>query len=119
MNALLGIQQDAFDLLVGEWLAYRKSIKKPFKSKHPEIRIKKMLINMSNGDIMKAREIVDWSMANEYQGLFPPPNGSSRQTNNTSPKARRDAEFAEAFAAKHFGSKLSDTEEGAGDLQPY
>lgn len=63
----------------GMWIAYRAEIKKQYKSeKSAEIGYKQLL-EKSNNDPQRARTMVESSIANGYQGLFPEKN---EQRNN-------------------------------------
>lgn len=53
-----------------EWLEYKKEIKDMYKSDASVKKCEKMLIEMSGGSIQKAQEIIDFSIANNYKGLY-------------------------------------------------
>jgi hypothetical protein len=57
----------AFGAKWQEWIEFRKSIKKPLKSK----AMKMQLAELATIGETKARECIDHSMRNQYQGLFP------------------------------------------------
>jgi len=75
----------------GEWIDYRKKIRKPLK----EISWKKayhQLMEMSGGDASIAKKIINQSIANGWQGLFPlknTHNGSKQITSDTQPSKSR------------------------------
>ena len=61
---------DPFDILVDEWVEYRRRIKKTIKTERGLEWIKSRLKNLSKGDLEMARKIIDQSMDHEWQGLF-------------------------------------------------
>lgn len=63
--------QEALD----EWLAYKKEKHQSYKPRGLEA-LKKKLLQMSNGSPEYAKVIVEYSMANNYSGLFAPKNNS-------------------------------------------
>ena len=63
--------QEALD----EWLAYKKEKRQTYKPRGLEA-LKKKLLQMSNGNPEYAKVIVEYSMANNYSGLFAPKNNS-------------------------------------------
>ena len=63
-------ERDEFDLLIEEWIAYRRRIKKTIKTERGLEWIKSRLKNLSKGDPEMARKIIDQSMDHEWQGLF-------------------------------------------------
>lgn len=63
--------QEALD----EWLAYKKEKRQSYKPRGLE-SLKKRLLQMSNGNPEYAKVIVNYSMANNYSGLFAPKNNS-------------------------------------------
>ena len=58
-----------------EWLAYKKEKRQTYKPRGLEA-LKKKLLQMSNGSPEYAKVIVEYSMANNYSGLFAPKNNS-------------------------------------------
>ena len=64
------IENKDFLDLVNKWLLYRKNIKKPYKSNESIKQFYYKLIKLSNNDIDIATEIINNSIANEYQGIF-------------------------------------------------
>lgn len=58
-----------------EWLAYKKEKRQPYKPRGLEA-LKKKLLQMSNSSPEYAKVIVEYSMANNYSGLFAPKNNS-------------------------------------------
>lgn len=64
--------QEALD----EWLAYKKEKRQSYKPRGLE-SLKKRLLQMSNGNPEYAKVIVNYSMANNYSGLFAPKNNSA------------------------------------------
>ena len=53
------------------WLAYKKEKRQTYKPRGLEA-LKKKLLKMSNGNPEYAKEIVEYSMGNNYTGLFSP-----------------------------------------------
>lgn len=64
------IENKEFLDLVNKWLLYRKNIKKPYKSNESIKQFYYKLMKLSNNDIDIATEIINNSIANEYQGIF-------------------------------------------------
>lgn len=54
-----------------DWLNYKKARKSSYANEKSIIACYKNLVRMSGGDPLIARAIVDQSMANNWQGLFP------------------------------------------------
>lgn len=55
---------------INEWIAYRKQIKKPLREMSKE-KLPSELMKLANGNEEIAMQIIDKSIANGYQGLFP------------------------------------------------
>ena len=53
------------------WLAYKKEKRQTYKPRGLEA-LKKKLLQLSNGNPEYAKEIVEYSMGNNYAGLFSP-----------------------------------------------
>lgn len=53
------------------WLAYKKEKRQTYKPRGLEA-LKKKLLQLSNGNPEYAKEIVEYSMGNNYTGLFSP-----------------------------------------------
>lgn len=53
------------------WLAYKKEKRQTYKPRGLEV-LKKKLLQLSNGNPEYAKEIVEYSMGNNYTGLFSP-----------------------------------------------
>ena len=53
------------------WLAYKKEKRQTYKTRGLEA-LKKKLLQLSNGNPEYAKEIVEYSMGNNYTGLFSP-----------------------------------------------
>lgn len=53
------------------WLAYKKEKRQTYKPRGLEA-LKKKLLQLSNGNPEYAKEIVEYSMCNNYTGLFSP-----------------------------------------------
>ena len=58
-----------------EWLAYKKEKRQTYKPRGLEA-LKKKLLQLSNGNPEYAKVIVEYSMGNNYTGLFAPKNNS-------------------------------------------
>lgn len=56
-----------------EWLAYKKEKRQTYKPRGLEA-LKKKLLQLSNGNPEYAKVIVEYSMGNNYTGLFAPKN---------------------------------------------
>ena len=61
--------QEALDM----WLAYKKEKRQTYKPRGLEA-LKKKLLHLSNGNPEYAKVIVEYSMGNNYTGLFAPKN---------------------------------------------
>lgn len=61
--------QEALDM----WLAYKKEKRQTYKPRGLEA-LKKKLLQLSNGNPEYAKVIVEYSMGNNYTGLFAPKN---------------------------------------------
>ncbi len=61
---------EEFIKVIKDWLCYKKEKRNKYTSRGLKTFIKK-LIELSSGRYELAREIVDTSMANNYQGIFP------------------------------------------------
>lgn len=70
--------QEALDV----WLAYKKEKKQTYKPIGLK-SLKKKLLVMSGGNPAFAKEIVEFSMANNYTGLFAPKNSSYDRQQST------------------------------------
>ena len=57
------------------WLAYKKEKRQTYKPRGLEA-LKKKLLQLSNGNPEYAKVIVEYSMGNNYTGLFAPKNNS-------------------------------------------
>ena len=58
------------------WLAYKKEKRQAYKPRGLEA-LKKKLLQLSNGNPEYAKVIVEYSMGNNYTGLFAPKNNSA------------------------------------------
>lgn len=58
------------------WLAYKKEKRQTYKPRGLEA-LKKKLLQLSNGNPEYAKLIVEYSMGNNYTGLFAPKNNSA------------------------------------------
>ena len=66
------ICQEALDM----WLAYKKEKRQTYKPRGLEA-LKKKLLQLSSGNPEYAKVIVEYSMGNNYAGLFAPKNNSA------------------------------------------
>ncbi len=73
------------------WLAYKKERKQPYKPRGLA-GVKKRLMQLSGGSPAYAAEIVEFSIANNYSGLFAPSN------NNANSYARQQQSINKATA---------------------
>lgn len=71
---------DEFKAVLVDWLEYKKEKKQPYKQRGLNMLIKK-LIQLSGGDVQKARKIVEQSMMCNYAGLFPLKEDDKRKRN--------------------------------------
>lgn len=70
------------------WLEYRRSIRKNFKNQKTLEANFRYLVSLSNKDPALAEEIVQQSINNEYQGLFPIKNFKNGATNKQNTNLR-------------------------------
>lgn len=73
--------QDVFE----RWLAYHKELGRPYKQMGAEGAYRK-LVELSNNDPHTAQEIVEQSISNNWQGLFPLKNNSNNGSNRSNSK---------------------------------
>lgn len=62
---------EGWDALIGQWLTYKSSRRQSYKSQASVDILFKKLQTLSNGDLAKARMIVEQSIGNNWSGLFP------------------------------------------------
>jgi hypothetical protein len=97
----LSLLDDVWKFQLQRWIDFRSEIKKPFKTQSQiDTQIKK-LIEISGGDNRNAEQIIDYSIAGGYQGLFPSKQTQAQQ--NGKPKPATGQEIAEIMY-KHFGN---------------
>ena len=82
-------EDPAFADILDEWLGYRQEIGKPYKSERSMSAALAQLRKHSGGDPATARQIVQQSIANAWQGLFPIKDGSSARRASTPTAADR------------------------------
>jgi len=70
---------ETLDKAFSDYVAMRKQIKKPMTDRAVDLAIKK-LNELSNGDSNIAIKIIEQSIMNSWQGLFPLKSGSTTQT---------------------------------------
>ena len=63
-------ETDPWDVLFGEWLAYKKQRGQTYKGQMSIERMKTKLRNLSGGNIETAKAIIDEAMANNWSGFF-------------------------------------------------
>ena len=63
------------DSVINKWLEYKKERRQSYKPRGLEA-FKKKLYEYSGGNPILANEIVEHSMANNYQGIFPQKNNN-------------------------------------------
>lgn len=62
---------EAYRPILEKWLSYRKEIKKPYKSQKSIEQFLTKLQELSGNSPKTAMEIINQSIASEYQGVFP------------------------------------------------
>ena len=67
------------------WLAYKAEKNQRYKPRGLDA-LKKKLLQLSNGDAEFAKEIVEYSMANNYSGLFAPKDSNYGKQQHTADK---------------------------------
>lgn len=67
-------------LIAMQWLEYKKEKKQTYKPTGFKAFCKR-LIKLSGGDPLKAQQIIDYSMSNNYSGIFELNNHATTQTN--------------------------------------
>lgn len=104
------------------WLDYRKSIRQSFKNQKTLEANYNLLKKLAGNDPMLAEEIVNQSIANQYQGLFPLKNqryGQNTKATKQSVDQRRDsvqnladrsAEFLRRVGTEAFGGLSEESE---------
>ena len=75
------IKNEDFKNLLEEWLEYKKEIKNSYKSSKSIKVFYNTLLKYSNNDIEKAREIINFSIANGYKGIFEPKQNKKSYNN--------------------------------------
>lgn len=70
---------DEWDALLVEWLEYKRQRKESYKSQASVNKLKTHLKNLADDNLNKAREIIDYSMASNYAGLFIPKENERKQ----------------------------------------
>ena len=94
---------ESYKPIVEEWLAYKKEKRQTYKPKGMEQMLKR-LYALSGGDAVKARLIVEQSMANNWTGLFELKDNGNNRTGCSREQQRRDdmqlrmQEYAEVAA---------------------
>lgn len=66
----LEIQENIKPIVI-EWIEYKKTIKDSYKGEKGIIAFSEKLIEYSGGDPIKAKKIIENSMANNWKGIFP------------------------------------------------
>lgn len=70
-NIDLSAVEPAFQPIMADWLAYKSERGQTYRPLGLQ-RCYVRLLTLSGNDAAKARRIVDFSIANNYSGLFPP-----------------------------------------------
>lgn len=87
-NILEGFFQTSFYPSWKEWIDYKKSQHRfKFKSIDTEKKAVKLLHEMSNGDEARAVKIIEFTMAQGYQGFVSAKEDPHQQTQDLKPKA--------------------------------
>lgn len=81
------------------WLRYKRKRGESYKDKDSTFLAYKKLIKLSDNDILKAIEIVENSMANNYAGLFLPKEGF-KNNNGSSELTPEEREIYEQYRQK-------------------
>lgn len=66
----LQIPENEYKDIITEWIEYRKSMKKPIKTQKSLDACVRQIKKLSGDNVFLAKEIVNKSIANSYQGLF-------------------------------------------------
>ena len=72
---------------IEDWLNYKKGKRQGYKDGNSIAALFRKLQKLSNGNPATAREVVDNSMANNWDGLFAPSPTKPPKYNNTTPEA--------------------------------
>ena len=79
-NAIVNAIEDSDErAILQTWIEYRKEIRKPYKSPKGINALIAQLREYSNGDTSRMRQIIQISMANQWQGIFPPRDDKKQQ----------------------------------------
>jgi len=73
-----------------EWLEYKKERNDMYKSEKSILKCEKTLIKLSDGDVNKAQEIIDFSIANNYKGLYQKDKGYGARKGTNKVSGERD-----------------------------
>lgn len=79
--------KNEIDLEFVRFLDYRKEIKKPYKSQKSVDMIYNRFLQMCNGSVSVAKQIVDNTIQNQWQGLFELKSNDRRYNINSNSKA--------------------------------
>lgn len=72
-----------------KFVAYRKEIKKPYKSESTERIAYNKMVEMSNNDPAAAKDMVERTILGQWQGLFPKDTHGTKPINTTDNAAAR------------------------------
>lgn len=78
-----------------EWKAFRRQMKKPYKTLHGEEKAFSDLISISNGDSGTAIALIQQSIDREWLGFFPLKNKAKQSLHNEDPVQRMIREATE------------------------
>lgn len=90
-NLNLNGSSEKFKEILIEWLDYKKEIKNSYKSQKSIETFFKQLLKFSNTNTQKAKEIIDYSIANNYKGIFEQKNNIKFQTPQKSNSISQDS----------------------------
>ena len=71
-----------FEGIWQDWLEYRKAHNRPYKNEREAKKGYEHLLKLSNNDPLQAADIVNQTIANGWQGLYPDKSNGTRQTDN-------------------------------------
>ena len=85
-----------------DWLEYKKARRESYKTDKSLKACYSKLVKLSNGDAAVAAEIVEQSMANNWQGLFPLKQDYNNGTTNWRNNGRDDELAAQAVRMRSY-----------------
>jgi hypothetical protein len=78
--------------IVMDFFSFRKSMRKPFKTKQGKEGFVKKLRSLGNNDLSVMKKIIDQSIASEYQGIFPLKENNGFKQNKPVPEYQKGTE---------------------------